>query len=106
MKHEKFVGHSVSKPARAVARAGVTLICEVRQGSRPWSQARLEDLSPGGFRIARLASPRMDLPLRIRIPGIQLLSAHIRWVREGAVGCAFAQPLHVAVFEHIVRDAG
>ena len=86
-------------------RAGVSLICEVRQGVRPWVRVRLEDLSPGGFRIARLPGARTELPLRIRIPGIQLLSAEIRWSREGAVGCEFAEPLHVAVFEHIVRNA-
>lgn len=92
-------------PARTAPRAGVTLICDVRQGSRPWARARLEDLSPGGFRIARLPAARPELPLRIRIPGMQLLSADIRWMRDGAVGCAFAEPLHVAVFEHIVRSA-
>ena len=86
-------------------RAGVSLICEVRQGVRPWVRVRLEDLSPGGFRIARLPGARTELPLRIRIPGIQLLSAEIGWSREGAVGCEFAEPLHVAVFEHIVRNA-
>jgi hypothetical protein len=105
MKHEKIVGYCEPVPARSAERAGVVLICEVRQGVRPWTQARLEDLSPGGFRIARLAGPRMELPLRIRIPGMQLLSAEIRWVRDGAVGCAFAEPLHPAVFEHIVRNA-
>lgn len=105
MKHQP-IGQPVSaEPARSAARAGITLICDVRQGSRPWTQARLEDLSPGGFRIARLAAVRPELPLRIRIPGMQLLSAEIRWVRDGAVGCAFAEPLHVAVFEHIVRNA-
>jgi len=112
MKHEKLTVHGVadessaSDPSRAAPRAGITLFCDVRQGSRPWTQARLEDLSPGGFRIARLAAVRAELPLRIRIPGMQLLSADIRWVRDGAVGCAFAEPLHVAVFEHIVRNAG
>ncbi len=90
---------------RATPRAGVTIICDVRQGSRPWASARLEDISPGGFRIARLVGARQDLPLRIQIPGIQMLSADIRWIRDGAVGCAFAEPLHVAVFEHIVRSA-
>ena len=58
-----------------------------------------------GFRISRLPGVRRDLPLRIRIPGMQMLTAEIRWVRDGAVGCAFAEPLHVAVFEHIVRSA-
>jgi len=47
----------------------------------------------------------MELPLRVRIPGMQLLSADIRWMRDGAIGCAFAEPLHIAVFEHIVRRA-
>ena len=48
---------------------------------------------------------RAELPLRIRIPGMQMLTAEIRWVRNGAVGCAFAEPLHVAVFEHVVRNS-
>jgi hypothetical protein len=68
-------------------------------------RVRLEDLSPGGFRIARLPGARTELPLRIRIPGIQMLSAEIRWSNAGAVGCEFAEPLHIAVFEHIVRNA-
>lgn len=88
------------------ARVGVSILCEVRQGTRPWQQARLEDLSPGGFRIARLPDARMEVPLRIRIPGLQLLSARICWIRDGAVGCEFTDSLHVAVFEHIVRAAG
>lgn len=84
-------------------RVGVTLNCEVRQGTRPWKQARLEDLSASGFRIGWLPDARPEIPLRVRIPGIQLLSARICWVRDGAVGCEFAEPLHVAVFEHVVR---
>ncbi|MBB4856811.1 hypothetical protein HNO88_000108 [Novosphingobium chloroacetimidivorans] len=104
MKHEP-IDQPGALAGRSAPRAGVTLICEVRQGSRPWTRARLEDLSPGGFRIARLPGARAELPLRIRIPGMQMLSADIRWMREGAVGCEFAEPLHVAVFEHIVRNA-
>lgn len=87
------------------ARAGVSILCDVRQGTRPWKQARLEDLSPGGFRIASMPDARTELPLRIRIPGLQLLSARICWVRDGAIGCEFDDALHVAVFDHIVRAA-
>ncbi len=86
-------------------RAEIALICEVRQGTRPWRLARLEDLSPGGFRISWLPDASADLPLRIRIPGMQMLSARICWQRGSAVGCEFAAPLHVAVFEHIVQKA-
>jgi hypothetical protein len=86
-------------------RARVALDCEVRQGVRPWKPIRLEDISPSGFKIAALLNINPDLPLRIRIPGLELLTAHVRWQRDRAVGCEFAAPLHYAVFEHIVRQA-
>jgi hypothetical protein len=85
-------------------RADVALICEVRQGIAPWKMARLDDISQAGFRIALLPNTKRDVPLRIRIPGLQMLSANIRWQRDKAIGCEFTEPLHVAVFEHIVRQ--
>ena len=85
-------------------RAEVTLLCEVRQGSAPWKMARLDDISQAGFRIAWLPNIKRDVPLRIRIPGLQMLSARIRWQQDKAVGCEFSEPLHVAVFDHIVRQ--
>ncbi len=86
-------------------RAVVTLLCEVRQGIRPWTMVRLEDLSQNGFRIARFPNCSRELPLRIRIPGMQLLTAQVRWQQGRAIGCAFAEPLHIAVFEHLIRQA-
>lgn len=86
-------------------RARITLECEVRQGARPWKTTRLEDLSPNGFRIAWFPDCRPEIPLRIQIPGLQLLSANVRWRRDFSVGCEFASPLHVAVFQHIVAKA-
>jgi hypothetical protein len=93
------------EPPRGSARAGVSLICEVRQGARPWQRVRLEDLSPCGFRITGLMNATTVQPVSIRIPGMQLLSAQIRWEAGKLVGCEFVQPLHVAVFDHLVRQA-
>ena len=87
-------------------REAVSLICEVRQGSRPWQVVRLEDISERGFRIGWLPNTSPHAPLRIWIPNLQVLSAHIRWQEGDAIGCEFTAPLHVAVFEHIVRQAG
>lgn len=92
-------------PFERAPRAALTLLCEVRQGTRPWQTVRLEDLSPQGFRIAWLPNASTELPVRIRIPGIQLLTAHIRWQSNAAIGCSFSEPLHVTVFEHLVRQA-
>jgi hypothetical protein len=88
-----------------IHRAEVTILCEVRQGAEPWKLVRLSDISQAGFQIAWLPECRRDMPLRIRIPGLQMLTAHIRWQRGKSVGCEFAEPLYVAVFEHIVSCA-
>lgn len=90
---------------RTSDRALLVIACEVRQGTRPWQVVHLEDLSPTGFRITGLSQPSLGKALSIRIPEMQLLSAQIRWHRGIEVGCEFAAPLHVAVFDHLVRKA-
>lgn len=105
MKHTRIESREKPETPRA-DRVGVSLMCEVRQGTRPWQKVRLDDLSPSGFRVNWLPNARQEVPLRIRIPGIQLLTARVCWNRQGAIGCEFAEPLHVAVFDHIVRTAG
>ncbi|MEO5586936.1 MAG: PilZ domain-containing protein [Novosphingobium sp.] len=104
MKHESFPSYDDGCTRRGV-RAEVALMCEVRQGSNGWAMVRLDDISETGFRIAWLPNAKPDQPVRIRIPGLAMLSADIRWQDGKAVGCAFAEPLHVAVFEHIARQA-
>jgi hypothetical protein len=85
-------------------RAEVTLLCEVRQRGQPWKKVRIDDISQAGFRIAWFPEPLPGEALRIRIPGLQVLTAQIRWQQDKAVGCEFTERLHVAVFEHVVRQ--
>lgn len=87
-------------------RVEISILCEVRQGITEWRIVRLSELSPGGFRIHRFGEADPNQPLRIRIPGLQILSAKIVWQKDGALGCAFATPLHEAVFAHITRSLG
>ena len=90
---------------RANQRASLCIRCEVRQGTRPWQMVVLEDLSAKGFRISGLTHADPAKPLSIRLPGMQLLSARLCWAAGPLVGCEFATPLHIAVFEHLVREA-
>ncbi|NKI99457.1 MULTISPECIES: PilZ domain-containing protein [unclassified Novosphingobium] len=85
-------------------RVDLTAVCEVRQGMAEWRRVTLDELSPGGFRINRFGEADPSQPLRIRIPGLQMLSARIVWQKDGAIGCAFAAPLHEAVFAHVTRS--
>jgi hypothetical protein len=104
VKHQP-ISEAGSCSRQSAERAEVTLMCEVRQGIAPWRMVRLEDMSQSGFRIAWLPEADPGKPLRIRIPGLQMLTANIRWHKGKSVGCAFTEPLHVAVFEHILRAA-
>ncbi len=104
MKYEK-IPFDAACSRETGQRASIILLTEVRQGTRPWTLARLEDISQSGFRIAWFPGCSADKLVRIRIPGMQLLSANVRWQEGKAIGCAFTQPLHIAVFDHIVRQA-
>jgi hypothetical protein len=91
-------------------RQALSLECEARQGLQPWLRVRLHDLSEGGFRLtwpAAQFNPRQ--PIRLRIPGMQLLTAEVRWHEAAKRGCTvgarFDTAMHVAVFEHIVSHA-
>ncbi|MCA1662411.1 MAG: PilZ domain-containing protein [Novosphingobium sp.] len=104
MRHERFPADA--RPLRnATPRARLSLLCEVRQARGPWRLARLTDLSETGFSLGWSPDYRLDQPLRIRIAGIESLSAKIRWHEGRKIGCEFANPLHVAVFDHVVRLA-
>ena len=104
MQHYNFPKDTDQGPDRS-RRAEITLLCEVRQGTSPWAKVRLEDISEQGFRVAWLPNRRRDQPLRIKIPGLQLLSANIRWQEGHIIGCVFENPLYISVFENIVRQA-
>jgi hypothetical protein len=92
-------------PRLSAHRVAVGLLCDVRQGTRPWARIRLEDISANGFRIPWLLNCATDFPLKIRIPGLQVLSSRICWRQGHALGCEFHVPLNEAVFEHIIRQA-
>ena len=90
---------------KTAARADVSLVCKVRQGTGPWKMARLSEISTTGFRIGWMPEFQADQPLRVRIAGMEPLSARVCWNRGKVLGCEFTRPLHVAVFEHSVAEA-
>ena len=65
----------------------------------------LHDISESGFRIDWRPGFDERSALFIRIPGLQLLTSHLRWKRENWIGCEFEQRLHPAVFDYIVSQS-
>jgi len=44
-------------------------------------------------------------PLRLRIPGFNVLQGHIRWRKDMMMGVEFTSPLYGPVLDHIARKA-
>jgi hypothetical protein len=65
---------------------------------------KLIDLSRSGFRASWHYSLKAGDRVWLKIGDMQALSAIVRWSRDFEIGCAFEQPIHPAVFEHIVRN--
>lgn len=65
-------------------------------------EVHLVDLSTTGFQAE--AHPSLDpgAVVWLVIPGMQGLEATVMWRRRAVIGCKFNQPLHPAVFDHLV----
>lgn len=92
-------------PRQDSLRLGLIVQCEVRHGCEPWNKVVLRDLSRTGFRIAWTPCHKPGAKMWIRIPGLQPLSATIRWQNQAGIGCEFSTPLYEPVFDHFVRLA-
>ncbi len=102
--HDPWIRGHRSK--RSAERAAVTIRCEIRLGFERWHFANLRDLSPDGFQLDWPRTVGDVGMVRIRIPGLEALTATVRWREGGKAGCQFTAPLSPYVFEHIVRTHG
>ncbi|WP_442955391.1 PilZ domain-containing protein [Parasphingorhabdus sp.] len=75
------------------------LIC---QSGQKLSRATLSDISVSGFKLTSKRSLNPAQPVFIRLPGIQSLSATIRWEGFKDYGCQFTRTLNPKIFEQLV----
>ena len=88
---------------RKAERAVMECLCDIKIGARAWHQARLRDLTPEGFRLSLTDNPAPGTRLLLRMPGMAMLEAEVRWSRNFEAGCQFSAPLSPYVFEHLTR---
>ena len=65
-------------------------------------RATLSDLSATGFRMSSKRVLDATRPVFIRLPGLPILSAHIRWEGFSDYGCQFNIPLADHVLQHLL----
>jgi len=104
MRHERFqVPGSETTFGRACERTAVSIRCEIKVGTEAWHFTCLRNLSVDGFQIDWPRNCPAYSKVRLRIPGLQVLAADIRWRDGQQAGCQFVQPLSPYVLDHIVR---
>lgn len=63
----------------------------------------LRDLTPRGARVEGMEGLELDDMTMMQLPTLAPKAARVVWFRGSAAGLQFEQPLHVDVFEKLVR---
>ena len=88
---------------RDSARAPFRIAATLRDRRSNKFTVYLIDLSTSGFQAE--AHPSLDpgAIVWLVIPGMEGLEATVMWRKRAVIGCRFNQPLHPAVFDHLVQ---
>lgn len=81
----------------------VSMVCEIRQGMTPWSFVRVDQITTATLRVLWLAVIDPGQPLRVKLPGLQMMTARVTALEGQVVELAFDVPLHPAVFDYLLR---
>jgi len=92
--------------SRGALRRPVALEARLRDRTSTRVGIHVLDLSTTGFRAEADYSLDPGNIVWIALPGLAGLEARVAWRKGRLIGAAFVQPLHPAVFDHIVTLAG
>lgn len=89
---------------RAEARLSVYLHnAKFRESGATGTGVTVEDLSRKGFRTEWPYPLKPGDRVWITLPGLEAKCARVRWTRGFSIGCQFEEPIHQAVFDHLLR---
>ncbi len=88
--------------ARARSRGQIAVAVDVRVPCGVRTKGNLIDLSETGFRLECMTILEKDRSFFLTIPTFAQLEARIAWKSDWTYGCEFAQPLHPAIYQHIL----
>jgi hypothetical protein len=91
---------------RKASRADVAVGAGLRQRGASGVTIQLLDLSVSGFRAATHLELEAGIDIWLKLPGLESLHARVVWMRGHLLGGEFIRPLHPAVLDMIVRNAG
>lgn len=87
---------------RQSLRKAVRMRAHLRDRGQTRFEIDVSDLSLSGFRAETSFTLWPGTVVWLTLPGLAGLEAVVAWRDKFQYGCAFAKPLHPAVFEHII----
>ena len=87
---------------RQALRKSVKMRAHLRDRGQTRFEIEVTDLSLSGFRAETSFTLWPGTVVWLTLPGLAALVAAVAWRDKFKYGCAFAKPLHPAVFDHIV----
>ncbi|MCW6531437.1 pilus assembly protein PilZ [Sphingomonas sp. MMSM24] len=88
--------------SRLALRKAVKMRAHLRDRGTTRFEIEVVDLSTTGFRAHTSFTMWPGQTVWLTLPGLAALEAVVAWRDKFKYGCAFAKPLHPAVFDHIV----
>lgn len=88
---------------RRSARVAVRMMASLREQNFSKFDVEVSDLSMDGFRCETHYRLLPDAIVWLTIPGFSPLESRVVWSNRNSYGCAFTQPLHIAVLDHVAR---
>jgi len=77
----------------------------VRRKGESWFKSRVTGMSLDGFRLLSFVKLQVGMELWVMFPGFEGRRARVLWVADHEAGCVFENPLHPAIFDHIIRTS-
>lgn len=84
-------------------RGDVHIVAQIREKGYGHHQVKVADLSRAGCRVITPMYLNPDSTVFITIPGLAALEARVAWHDRDDYGCRFANELHEAIFDHILK---
>lgn len=88
---------------RAARRASMRATIQARRGENRYL-LEIEDISTTGARMKSSRSLPDGAVIWLRLPSLEPIQAEVIWSHGFKFGCRFLQPLHVSVFENLLRQ--
>jgi len=93
----------IDECARNSNRHTVLIGVKLRRPGETWFTSRISNLSETGFCLQSFVSLKPGMTVWVMFSGFEGRRATVVWTRSHEAGCMFEEPLHKAIYDHIMR---